>query len=99
MSEISDLLRFIPHETEEGLSEIQILVTYTIKYVNNKANKPATYKDIIFVIKAKIDNNICNHSPESYSRAVRKLVELGIIKKVQNGLFYHPQTLYGHSLE
>jgi len=93
---LKQLLRFL-HETEPGLKEVQILVVHAIKYINNH-DRPADYNGIIFVIKKNIDNNLCNHKVESYTRAVRKLVELGKIERVKPGLFYHPGTIYGRHI-
>lgn len=94
---IRDLLRFIPHESKEGLTEVQTLVVMAIKQINNN-NRFATYNKIYRVIQL-IDYEMLGKSTETYSRAIRKLVELGIIKKLRNGCFYHDKTLLGNRIK
>lgn len=98
MNNLTSLLQFL-YETEEGLSEVEFLVMHCIKYINNNQDKPASYKDLLFVIKGRIDNNWCGHSPETFTRAVRKLKEQGIIMSIKPGLFYHEGTIFGRRIQ
>jgi hypothetical protein len=93
INHVKDLLRFL-FEEEPGLKELEILCLFSIKYLNNANVQPATYKDIILLIRHRIDGNLAGHSPESIDRVVRRLRELGYIERLKPGQFYCVGTRY-----
>jgi len=93
INHVKDLLRFL-FEEEPGLKELEILCLFSIKYLNNANCQPATYKDVILLIRHKIDGNLCGHSPESIDRVIRRLRELGYVERLKPGQFYCIGTRY-----